>query len=205
VTTESTPTQQTQENEDGPNDPDRALVILADSGEAYKLDQDDWMIDEFAYALTTGDQGIIKQLDSFGSLLAFVEKQDSSTTFVNQRAILKVADDVKPLPNKPQGAERGPVPADDESLTVLGDDGRVYVLQSQDWKTDEFKLSPENGSDRIADKLAELGSYVAFVRKDIALQIGACCIVINLRAILAGQNAQLPRITSSAAPSSFSP
>lgn len=189
MTTQTSSTKNTEPSVSTPNDPDRALVIFADSGDAYKLDQDKWQIDKFAYAINPGDQGIINQLDSFGSLLAVVQKTDGATTFINQRALLKSAG-VEPLTPLPQTTYPGPTSTDAETLTVLGDDGRVYVLESQNWRVDAFKLNPETGSDRIAEKLADLGSYVAFVRKDIALQVGACCTVVNLRAILAGQNSQ---------------
>jgi hypothetical protein len=193
--TKPTPTQQQSEPPIvEPNDPDRALVIFTDSGDAYKLDQDDWQIDDFAFAITAGDQGIINQLDSFGSYLAVVQKNDGATTFINQRAILKNMG-VPALQSLAQTTTPGPTTTDAETLTVLGDDGRVYVLESQTWRVDEFKLNPETGSDRIAEKLAELGSYVAFVRKDIALQIGACCTVVNLRGILAGQNTETTSTT----------
>jgi hypothetical protein len=66
----------------------------------------------------------------------------------------------------------------------LGDDGITYTLGEDDWM--KSALRPESGAQNIADRLTELGSYVAFVRKDLALQVGCCCIVLNLRSLIQG-------------------
>jgi hypothetical protein len=74
----------------------------------------------------------------------------------------------------------------DRTLIVVSDDGKIYKLERDAWQRPEFELTKDPGAAGIVNQLTTFGSYVAFVRKDIALAIGACCTVVNLRSILKG-------------------
>jgi len=81
----------------------------------------------------------------------------------------------------------------DHTVILVSDDGNIYKLNKDDWQKKEFLLDPNTGTTGIVDQLTTFGSYVAFVDKSLAIGIGACCTVVNLRAILRGAGVAAPK------------
>jgi hypothetical protein len=75
-------------------DPDKAIVIVGDDGQVYKLDRKDWHKDDFLLT-DTGGKGIVNQLAQFGTIMAFVSQDVTGVgvgyacTVVNLKAILE--------------------------------------------------------------------------------------------------------------------
>jgi hypothetical protein len=80
----------------------------------------------------------------------------------------------------------------DRTIIIVSDNGMVYKLDRDVWQRDEYLLEDEPGAAGIVNQLTVFGSYVAFVKKDLALAIGACCTVVNLRSILRGEGIEPP-------------
>jgi len=87
---------------------------------------------------------------------------------------------------EPQDQNGPPVAAPDFTLIVVSDTGQIYKLDKDEWQQDKYLLKDDPGAVGIVNQLTTFGSYVAFVKKDLALKIGACCTVVNLRSILKG-------------------
>jgi hypothetical protein len=75
-------------------DPDKAIVIIGDDGEYYKIEEGVWK--DAKYRLPDGGgRGIVEQLEMFGTLVAFVSQDVTGVgvgyacTVVNVKAILK--------------------------------------------------------------------------------------------------------------------
>jgi len=80
----------------------------------------------------------------------------------------------------------------DRTLIIVSDDDKVYRLNKGDWQKPEFILGSEDpGSLGIVKQLTAFGSYLAFVDKNLAIGIGACCAVVNLRSVLKGAGVPL--------------
>jgi hypothetical protein len=79
-----------------------------------------------------------------------------------------------------------PVQDPDRALIIVSDDGKIYKLDQDEWQQAKYELKDDPGAAGIVNQLTTFGSYVAFVQKNLALKIGACCTVVNLRSILKG-------------------
>ncbi len=79
-----------------------------------------------------------------------------------------------------------PLQDPDRALIIVSDDGYIYKLDQKEWQKEEYRLKDDPGAAGIVNQLTTFGSYVAFVQKNLALRIGACCTVVNLRSILKG-------------------
>jgi len=82
----------------------------------------------------------------------------------------------------PTGTEADP----DRTLIIVSDNGEIYKLLKDDWQKEEYRLKEDAGTTGIVNQLEAFGSYLAFVNKNLALAIGCCCTVVNLRAVLKG-------------------
>jgi hypothetical protein len=74
----------------------------------------------------------------------------------------------------------------DRTLIIVSDDDRIYRLDKSVWQREEYLLQKDPGSVGIVNQLTAFGSYLAFVDKNLAIGIGACCAVVNLRSVLKG-------------------
>ncbi len=78
------------------------------------------------------------------------------------------------------------------TLVIIGDDGKYYKLQRQDWAKDEYVVGqqddPSGGpSIGVIDQLKEYGTYLAYLPGEQAVGIGHLCTVVNLDSILKNQ------------------
>jgi hypothetical protein len=83
-----------------------------------------------------------------------------------------------------QSSERGAgAPDPRETIIIVGEDGKLYKLNGDDWR--DFPM-PDSGARGIIDQLTQFGSLLAFIPPDIAVGIGTLCTVVNLKGILKG-------------------
>ncbi len=86
-----------------------------------------------------------------------------------------------------RGAKAQPTEADpDRTLVIVSDDGAIYKLLKDDWQQEKFRMKDDAGTTGIVNQLEAFGSYLAFVNKNLALAVGCCCTVVNLRSVLKG-------------------
>jgi hypothetical protein len=67
-------------------------------------------------------------------------------------------------------------------LIIVGDDGNLYKLTRGQWM--QNPLLPTDPAAGVAGQLKEYGTYLAYVRTDIAVGAGYACTLVNLNAVL---------------------
>jgi hypothetical protein len=79
------------------------------------------------------------------------------------------------------------------TLIIIGDDGKYYKLQRQDWAQDQYVVGQEGDpsggpSIGVIDQLKEYGTYLAYLPPEQAVGIGHICTVVNLESIIKNQD-----------------
>ena len=69
------------------------------------------------------------------------------------------------------------------TLIVVGENGKLYKLTGDQWIKDE-NIVTDQGEAGLVNQLVEFGTYLAFIRDDIAVGAGFNCTLVNLKAIL---------------------
>ncbi|HEY5959322.1 MAG TPA: hypothetical protein VIV60_22345 [Polyangiaceae bacterium] len=70
-----------------------------------------------------------------------------------------------------------------QPIIIIGDDNKYYKLDRNVWQNPSYIVA-DPAEVTIIERLKQFGTYLAYVRDDIAVGAGVYCTVVNLQSIL---------------------